>query len=485
MAQSGYAAALAKRFGTRERKTTVGTEVRAGFTTFLVMAYIIFVNSNTVSQSNAALADRADVPGFLPVAVATALAAGILTIAMGLVANYPFALAAGLGLNSTVAYGLILGKQLPWDQAMAVIFWEGVVITLLVLTGFRQAILNAIPLAMKRAIAVGIGLFIMIIGLNEGGIVVNGPTPLTLGNLTTPAILTFVIGLAIGLVLTVRKVKGALLFSILGATIAAIALNAAYGTPVDGSPFNSAGFLNGSATLPSDVSQLFFNFDIANFATIGKPLGAIFTVWGNGAGALSIGLAVFTLMLSDFFDTAGTIVGLGERAKLTNDRGQLPGSDKVLLVDSVGAALGGAFGVSSNTTYIESAAGIEEGGRTGLTSVVTGLLFLAAILVAPVAGIVPAQATAPALVIVGFLMFQVIKDIDWKDVIDGFPILVTIVMMPFTYSITTGIGAGFVTYGFLKLVSGKAKDVKPLMWVSVLAFLLYFALPYLQATLGF
>ena len=334
-----------------------------------------------------------------------------------------------------------------------------------------KTILNAIPLAMKRAIAVGIGLFIMIIGLNEGGIVVNGPTPLTLGNLTTPAILTFVIGLAIGLVLTVRKVKGALLFSILGATVAAIALNAAYGTPVEGSPFNSAGFLNGAATLPSDVSQLFFNFDLANFATIGKPLGAIFAVWENGVGALSIGLAVFTLMLSDFFDTAGTIVGLGERAKLTNDRGQLPGSDKVLLVDSVGAALGGAFGVSSNTTYIESAAGIEEGGRTGLTSVVTGLLFLAAILVAPVAGIVPAQATAPALVIVGFLMFQVIKDIEWRDVIDGFPILVTIVMMPFTYSITTGIGAGFVTYGFLKLVSGRSKEVRPLMWVSVAAFL--------------
>jgi AGZA family xanthine/uracil permease-like MFS transporter len=448
------------------------------------MAYIIFVNANTVSQSNAALADIPGVPNFLPVAVATALAAGVLTIAMGLISNYPFALAAGLGLNSTVAYGLIIGKGLPWDQAMAVIFWEGVIITVLVLTGFRQAILEAIPLQLKRAIAVGIGLFIMIIGLNEGGIVVNGPTPLTLGSLTTPAILTFIIGLVIALVLTARKVKGSLLFSIVGATIAAVVLNNLYGQDIEG-PINSAGFLDVTAKLPSDLSQLIFNFSAENFSTIGKPLGAIFTVWQNGIGVLAVALAVFTLMLSDFFDTAGTMVGLGERAGLTNSKGQLPGSDRVLLVDSLAAAVGGAFGVSSNTTYIESAAGIEEGGRTGLTSVVTGLLFLAAIVIAPVTGIVPAQATAPALVLVGFLMFQVIKDIEWKSVVDGFPILVTIVMMPFTYSITTGIGLGFVTYGFLKVATGKASDVKPLMWVSIIGFLLYFALPYLQSVLGF
>ena len=477
-------ATIASYFQLKKRGTTVGTEVRAGITTFLVMAYIIFVNANTVSQSNAALAGVPGVPTFLPVAVATALAAGVLTIAMGLVANYPFALAAGLGLNSTVAYGLILGKGLPWDQAMAVIFWEGVLITVLVLTGFRQAILEAIPLQLKRAIAVGIGLFIMIIGLNEGGIVVNGPTPLTLGSLTTPAILTFIIGLVIALVLTARKVKGSLLFSIVGATAAAVILNNLYGQDIEG-PINSAGFLDVTAKLPSDLSQLIFNFNAENFSTIGKPLGAIFTVWQNGVGVLSVALAVFTLMLSDFFDTAGTMVGLGERAGLTNSKGQLPGSDRVLLVDSLAAAVGGAFGVSSNTTYIESAAGIEEGGRTGLTSVVTGLLFLAAIVIAPVTGIVPAQATAPALVLVGFLMFQVIKDIEWKNVVDGFPILVTIVMMPFTYSITTGIGLGFVTYGFLKVVTGKSSDVKPLMWVSIIGFLVYFALPYLQATLGF
>ena len=477
-------ATIASYFQLKKRGTTVGTEVRAGITTFLVMAYIIFVNANTVSQSNAALAGVPGVPTFLPVAVATALAAGVLTIAMGLVANYPFALAAGLGLNSTVAYGLILGKGLPWDQAMAVIFWEGVLITVLVLTGFRQAILEAIPLQLKRAIAVGIGLFIMIIGLNEGGIVVNGPTPLTLGSLTTPAILTFIIGLVIALVLTARKVKGSLLFSIVGATAAAVILNNLYGQDIEG-PINSAGFLDVTAKLPSDLSQLIFNFNAENFSTIGKPLGAIFTVWQNGVGVLSVALAVFTLMLSDFFDTAGTMVGLGERAGLTNSKGQLPGSDRVLLVDSLAAAVGGAFGVSSNTTYIESAAGIEEGGRTGLTSVVAGLLFLAAIVIAPVTGIVPAQATAPALVLVGFLMFQVIKDIEWKNVIDGFPILVTIVMMPFTYSITTGIGLGFVTYGFLKVVTGSSREVKPLMWVSIIGFLVYFALPYLQATLGF
>jgi AGZA family xanthine/uracil permease-like MFS transporter len=435
------------------------------------MAYIIFVNASLLSTGPL----EGKGPPFLATVVATALAAGILTIAMGIIANYPFALAAGLGLNAVVAFDLILGRGFTWQEAMAVIVWEGLIITVLVLTGLRRTIMEAIPLNLKRAIAVGIGLFILFIGLVNGGFIVRNATapvpPLLPAGVTNVAGLTFVIGLAIALGLMARRVRGALLISILVTTAIAIILNAAVGT-------SASGFLPNTAVLPE---QYFFNFSADNFSTLLQPLGALFSIWTKpGVAFLTVALVVFTLMLSDFFDTMGTVIGVGEQAGLVDGNGQLPGINRVLLVDSLGAVLGGAFSTSSNTTFIESAAGVSEGGRTGLTAVVVGVLFLLAILIAPIAGVVPAQATAPALVIVGFLMFTIARDFDWGDIEEMFPVLVTLIVMPLTFRITDGIAAGFIAYVFLKLVRGRARDVHPLMWVVSGAFVLFFAVPWIQ-----
>jgi AGZA family xanthine/uracil permease-like MFS transporter len=417
------------------------------------MAYIIFVNANYIGAGAAGGAiGAAGAPSAEAIFAVTALGAGLLTILMGVVANYPFALAAGMGLNAVVAFQLILGLGLTWAEAMAVIVWEGIFITILMLTGFRKAILEAIPLNLKRAIAVGIGLFLLLIGLFEANVVVKsfaGTVPLGLFSGIGFGLAIFGAGLITALAL-IRK-PGGLLISIGVGTVVALAL--------------------GVSSLPSSfISPL----DSSNFVGIGQAFGAMFTVWESGAGFLAVALAVFSIMLSDFFDTAGTMVGLGARAGLLNSKGELPGANRVLLVDSIAAAAGGALGVSSNTTYIESAAGIKEGGRTGLTSVVTGALFLCAVLLSPIAGIVPAAATAPALVIIGYLMFEAIRDVQWKDATDGFPILATLIVMPLSYSITDGIGVGFLTYGILKVTSGKASDVKPLFWVSIAAFVVYF-----------
>ncbi|MEX1173761.1 MAG: NCS2 family permease [Chloroflexota bacterium] len=458
-------------FRLSERGTSVSTEVRAGLTTFMVMAYIIFVNPSILSSGPL---DGLG-PPFLPTVVATALAAGILTIAMGLIANYPFALAAGLGLNAVVAFQLILGRGFRWEEAMAVIVWEGILITILVLTGLREAIMHAIPMTLKRAIAVGIGLFILFIGLVNGGFVQGGAgTPVTLGNLTTPAFLTFVVGLALALALMAMRVRAALLISIIAATILAIVLRLVFG--------ESAGFGPGQAVLPE---QYLFDFSADNFSTLLAPLGFLISIWTNPElGFLTVALVVFSLMLSDFFDTMGTVIGVSEEAGLLDEDGRLPGIRNVLVVDSVAAMVGGAFSTSSNTTYIESAAGVSEGGRTGLTSVVVGILFLASILIAPIAGVVPAQATAAALVVVGYLMFRNIKDIEWGEIDDVFPVLATLIVMPLTYSITDGIAVGFISYVFLKTVRGRMSEIHPLMWAASLAFVVYFAIPWLQQTLG-
>ncbi|HVM30728.1 MAG TPA: NCS2 family permease [Candidatus Limnocylindrales bacterium] len=502
--------AVASYFRLRERGVTFGTEVRAGLTTFMVMAYIIFVNPQILAGGPLGPVDQGGTglgPPFLAVAVATALAAGILTIAMGLATNYPFALAAGLGLNAVVAFELILGRGLAWQDAMAVIVWEGIIITILVLTGLREAVMNAIPLNLKRAIAVGIGLFILFIGLVNGGFVTVGPgvPPVVPGDIVNVATLTFVIGLGIALALMARRVRGALLLTIVLTTIIAIVLNMLVG------PANS-GFLPNTAVLPDTLQGYIFNFELENFQTIFQPLMPehLLGVWTN-YNFLIIALVVFTLMMADFFDTMGTVVGVGEQAGFIDNQGRLPGIRNVLLVDSLGAVTGGAFGVSSNTTYIESAAGVAEGGRTGLTSVVVGLLFILAILFAPIAGIVPAQATAPVLVVVGFLMFTIAREFDWGsdapptsgpaegeqhdlrapqpdtrtepriDVI--FPVLATLIVMPLTFTITDGIAAGFVTYAFLKLVTGRWREVHPLMWAVSIAFVLFFAVPWLETFL--
>jgi adenine/guanine/hypoxanthine permease len=435
-----------------ERGTNLGTEIRAGITTFLVMVYIVAVNPAIISGPL----------GLDPVAVAsgTALVAGVMTLAMGLLTNYPFALAAGLGINAVVAFGLTaLGMTAA--QAMGVIFIEGVIITVMVLVGLREAIMNAVPLGLKRAIGAGIGLFILFIGFWDAGLIVGqSPTPppsvppLAFVYPTTAAHFVFLAGLLLTFALWALKVRGALIISIALTTLLAI--------------------LTGVQTIPETFTAT------PNFSTLGlglQDLPGIFTI---EAGVLAAVLAVFTIMLSDFFDTMGTVTGVAAEAGLAEEDGSVPGVGRVLLVDSVAAAVGGAAGVSSNTTYIESAAGVGDGGRTGLTSVVTGLLFVAAIFLAPVVQIVPVAATAPALVLVGYLMFTQIGEIDARDIVVGLPALLIIILMPLTFTIYIGIGAGIVVWVILKLITRGAGDVHWLMWLVFLAYLIFFAQALIQ-----
>lgn len=448
--------ALTSFFKFQERGTTFGTEIRAGITTFLVMVYIVALNPAIIAGPM----------GLDPVAVAagTALVAGVMTLAMGLITNYPFALAAGLGLNAAVAFGLVLGLGMTAAQAMGVIVIEGVIITLLVVIGLREAIMNAVPLGLKRAIGVGIGLFILFIGFWDGGLIVGvtpefapPPPPLQFVFPTTTAHFVFLAGLLITAALWSLKVRGALIISIAATTVLAI--------------------VTGVQPLPTEFSVT------PNFSTLGlglQDLGGIFTI---EAGVLAAVLAIFTIMLSDFFDTMGTVTGIAAEAGLSEEDGSVPGVGRVLFVDGLAAAVGGAAGISSNTTYIESAAGVGDGGRTGLTSVVVGLLFLAAIFLSPIVQIVPLAATAPALVLVGYLMFTQIGEIDARDVVIGFPALLIIILMPLTFTITIGIGAGVVMWVILKAVTGKWAEVHWLMWLVFIAFLVYFAQALLQTYL--
>jgi len=440
--------ALTSFFKFQERGTTFGTEIRAGITTFLVMVYIVALNPAIIAGPM----------GLDPVAVAagTALVAGIMTLAMGLITNYPFALAAGLGLNAAVAFGLVLGLGMTAAQAMGVIVIEGVIITLLVVIGLREAIMNAVPLGLKRAIGVGIGLFILFIGFWDGGLIVGvtpefapPPPPLTFVFPTTTAHFVFLAGLLITAALWALKVKGALIISIAATTVLAI--------------------VTGVQALPTEFTWT------PNFSTLGlglQDLGGIFTI---EAGVLAAVLAIFTIMLSDFFDTMGTVTGIAAEAGLAEEDGTVPGVGRVLFVDGLAAAVGGVAGISSNTTYIESAAGVGDGGRTGMTSVVVGLLFLAAIFLAPIVQIIPLAATAPALVLVGYLMFTQIGEIDARDVVIGFPALLIMILMPLTFTITIGIGAGIVMWVVLKVVTRTWAEVHWLMWLVFLAFLVYFA----------
>jgi AGZA family xanthine/uracil permease-like MFS transporter len=462
-------AMLERWFDLKAQGTRVGTEVLAGVTTFMVMAYIIFVNPAILNFSGIKELQGLG-PGFAPTLAATCLVAGVMTILMGLVSNYPFAVASGMGLNAVVAFQLIVGLKLPWPAAMGVIFLEGVCITILVLTGFREAVMDAIPLSLKRAIGVGIGLFILFIGLFSGGLVKQGPpgVPVTLGDLNSLSVLVTLIGLFLTVALMALRVKGALLIGILLTTIVAILVNAASGY--------TAFTIPGVAVVPSRILAW------PDFSTFGRGLD-VSVFWRIGVvGAI---VTIFSIMLADFFDTMGTVIGIGGEAGWLNAKGKLPRLNRILLVDSLSAVFGGVASASSATTYIESAAGVSEGGRTGLTSVVTGLLFFLALFFSPLAGVVPPQATAAALIVVGFLMCSIVKDIPFGDFEEGFPALMTLVTMPFTYSITNGIGAGFVTYAFIKLVRGKAHELHGMMLGTAVAFAIYFALPWLRQVFAF
>jgi AGZA family xanthine/uracil permease-like MFS transporter len=451
-----------------ERGTNLATEVRAGLTTFMVMAYIIFVNPIVLGYVGVPGLEGKGLP-FAATLTVTCLTAGVLSIAMGLTTNYPFALAPGMGLNAVVAFELVAGRGLTWPQAMTVVFLEGAAITLLVLTRFREAVMDAVPVGLKQAIGVGIGFFIAFIGFFTSGFVVKpatGPLPVGLGPMTGLPIAVFLLGFVLTAWLIARRVRGALLLGIVLTTLLGIVLNGALagwkGFPTPG-----------AAQIPAAIVQLpdFSTFGRLDFGLVAK-LGLVTAV-----------LATFSIMLSDFFDTMGTIIGVGGKAGFLDRQGRLPGAGRVLLVDSLGAAAGGFANASSNTTYIESAAGVAEGARTGLASVVVGVLFLLAMFFAPLASVIPAQATAPALILVGFYMMGLAREIPWDDYEEAIPAFVTMLAMPFTWSITNGIGAGFVTWAAIKVLNGKGARVHWMVYAAAGAFVVYFGLPLVERAL--
>ena len=454
---AGPSAGLARYFRVADRGSTVRTEIVAGVTTWLTMAYILFVNPAALGQVKDQAGTTLQFPQVLSV---TALVAGVITIGMGLYANYPFALAAGLGLNAFVTFGLVATDHLTWPDAMGVIVAEGALITVFVVTGLREAVLDAIPMDLKRAIGIGIGLFIAFIGLVNAGVVVkfagtDTPPVKIVDDFRTWPLLVFVVGLVLTSTLVARRMRGALLLGIVGTTIVATIVNEAKHLSV---------FTDGSAAWPHKIVAS------PDFSLVGN-----FSFGFVGSLGFWTALAVvISVMLSDFFDTMGTVIGIAGEAKLLDSEGRLPGMNKVLLVDSLAAVAGGVCSSSSNTTYIESASGVSEGGRTGLTSVVVGVLFLAALFLSPIAGVVPKVATAPVLVIVGYFMMTIVKDIEWSEPAMGIPALLTIGLMPFTYSITNGVGAGFVSYTLIALLRGKGRDVHPLMFAVAAIFAWYF-----------
>jgi AGZA family xanthine/uracil permease-like MFS transporter len=452
--------ALDRYFKVTESGSTIANEIRGGLTTFLVMSYILVVNAIILSQ--------AGVP-FAGVVAATALMAALFTGAMALWANYPYAGAAGLGINAVVAFQLVKGAGLSWQAAMGVIFLEGLVITILMAVGLRRALLDAVPMPIKLGIGAGIGAFIFAIGVFNGGLATatgNPSAPVGLGSFASATIIVTLSGLLITAALYARGVKGSLLLGILGATVVAMIVNAA----------------NGGATYKDQpgVAVMPTSFPPPDFSTIGQGLNIeVFQALGLAVAVLTI----FTIMLSDFFDTAGTVFSVASEGGWLKPDGTVARADRVFWIDSLGAMFGGIFGTSSNTTYIESGAGVAEGAKTGLASLVTAILFLLAIFLAPFAGIVPAQATAAALMLVGWFMFRPILDLNKVGNIDfatGFAVLLTVFVMPLTYSITNGIGAGFIAYVLLKAVSGKTRQVNPAMWAAAAAFVIYFADPWLR-----
>ena len=417
-------------FGLSEKNTTVRTEILAGATTFLTMAYIIFVNPGILSQTGM---------DFGAVFVATCLAAAISTAIMGLYANYPVALAPGMGLNAYFTFGVVGGLGFSWQVALGAVFVSGVIFLAISVLKVREWIINAIPMSMKLSIAAGIGLFLAVIALKNAGVVVAHPATLvTLGNLKSLPTLLACAGFVLIAALHYRRVPGAILIGILVISVAGMALGLSE--------------FKGIASLPPSLAPTFLQMDVA--------------------GALSLGLAtiIFAFLFVDLFDTAGTLVGVAHRGGLLDAQGRLPRLGRALVADSTATMVGAALGTSTTTSYIESAAGVDAGGRTGLTAVVVAILFLAAIFLSPLAAAIPAFATAPALFFVACLMAASLKDIDWTDATEFAPAIVTAVGMPFTFSIADGIGLGFISYAALKLLAGRTAGLGPAVWIIAAAF---------------
>ncbi|WP_225849697.1 NCS2 family permease [Streptomyces sp. HPF1205] len=464
--------ALNRWFRIAERGSTPGREVRGGVATFFTMAYILVLNPIILGSGTDKYGHHLS-PAQL--VTATALVAAVMTAAMGVGGNLPLAIAAGLGLNAVVAYQL--APKMSWPDAMGLVVLEGALICVLVATGLREAIMNAIPLPIKQAISVGIGLFIAFIGFVDAGFATRVPdaahttVPVQLGATGTLSgwpVLVFCVGVLLTVALVARRVKGAILIGIVTMTVVAIIVNSAANVP------DAAWGL----TVPKWPHKVVASPD---FGLIGH-----FSVFGGfrEAGVVTASLFVFTLVLSDFFDAMGTIVGISGEAGLLDKRGRVPNIGRVLFIDGAAAVAGGAASCSSNTAYVESAAGVGEGARTGLASVVTGALFALALFLSPLAAVVPSQAAAPALVAVGFLLMAQVRAIDWTQYDIAVPAFLTIAAMPFTYSITNGIGAGFLSFVAIKLVLGKAREVHPLVWAVSVCFVAYFAIDPIQHWLG-
>ncbi len=469
--------AIDKYFKITERGSTVWTEVRGGLVTFFAMSYIVVLNPlilTTIPDGTGEFLAGGDVT---KIAAVTALVAGLLSITMGVVAKFPLALAAGLGLNAFVTFSIAGLEGMSWPDAMGIVVLEGLIILVLVLTGFREAVFKAVPKELKTAIGVGIGLFIALIGLVDSGIVRPGNPVLAFGvngSLDGWPMLVFVVGLFLTIVLYVRKVRGAILIGIVAATILAVIIEAI----ADLGPKNADNATAWGLVVPEVPEKI---ADVPDFSLIGQ-----FSLFGSieKIGLLAVALLVFSVMLADFFDTMGTMVAIGGEADLLDEDGNPPRTKQILIVDSIAAAAGGAASVSSNTSYIESAAGVGDGARTGLASVVTGIAFLLATLLSPLVAMVPYEAATPALVVVGFLMMMQISGIDWRNMEVAIPAFLAIVLMPFTYSITVGIGAGFIAFVVLKLAVGKVKEIHPLLWVCAGLFVVYFAMTPIKDLLG-
>ncbi|MFD4367144.1 NCS2 family permease [Rhodococcus sp. NPDC058521] len=464
-------------FKITERGSTVAAEVRGGVVTFVAMAYIVVLNPLILGSFSAddAVAKTDVLGNILPVnqvAAVTALVAGLMSILFGVVANYPFAIAAGLGINSLLA--VTIAPQVTWPEAMGLVVIDGIIIVVLALTGFRTAVFNAIPPALKSAIAAGIGMFIAFIGLVDAGFVRRIPdeagttVPVGLGingSIGSWPTVIFVFGVLLMSVLVVRKVRGGLLIGIVVTTVFAAVIEAVAGVgPSLGT--NPKGWNLSVPEMPSVVAEL------PDLSLVGEvSLFGAFT----RIGVLAASLLVFTLVLANFFDAMGTMTGLGKEANLTDKDSNLPGIGRALVVEGTGAVVGGGASASSNTVFVESASGIAEGARTGLANVVTGLLFLAAMFLTPLYSVVPIEAAAPALVVVGALMIGQVRDIDFTQFSVALPAFLTMVVMPFTYSIANGIGVGFISWVVLNAAGGGAKRIHPLMWVVALLFVAYFA----------
>lgn len=483
--------ALDSYFEITARGSTVGREIRGGLVTFFTMAYIIALNPLIIGtapdgsgnllgglpyRDTAGAVISANVDQAITlVAAATALVAGVMTILMGVIGKYPLGLATGLGLNALLAF--TIAPQMTWPMAMGLVVLEGLLILLLVFTGFRTAVFRAVPRSLRTGISIGIGLFIAFVGLFDGGIVRKpaGTPPVELGiggSLIGWPMLVFVIGLFAVAILWVKRVRGAMLISIVATTVIAVIIEAIAKLGPRSGTENPTGWVLNVPEIKGVVAvpDLGLLGEVDVFGAFGPSFDGGFRIHLF----LPLVLLVFSLLLADFFDTMGTVVAVGAEGNLLDERGHPPHLTRILAVDSVAAAAGGLGSVSSNTSYIESAAGVGEGARTGLAAVVTGVGFLLATFFAPLINVVPSEAATPALVFVGFLMMSQVTKINWEDVEDGLPAFLTMALMPFTFSITIGIGAGFIMYVVLKLVRGKARQVHPLMYVVSALFVIYF-----------